>query len=128
MNARAMLEHHSALIARYEGLQAQATACKRKAGSGPLAERVQRLQQQAQEAARKLRANEARLSRLLAKLPDGAQRQVLSLRYLGGHSYAEISLALDFSTRHIYRLHLAGVAALDLALAQQVSKGKARAV
>ncbi|NLX83227.1 MAG: sigma-70 family RNA polymerase sigma factor [Clostridiales bacterium] len=118
MNARDLLESFGDMLDRSALLARETAMCKRhiqkdafnadywhNKAKRNLAER-KRLQTQ-------LERRQKQLNYLLSSLPDEAQRQVLALRYISLMSYAQISETLHFSVRHIYRLHLKGVKALD---------------
>jgi DNA-directed RNA polymerase specialized sigma24 family protein len=122
LNARDLLESYGDLLDKSALLARETAMCKRhmqqdaanaahwqRKATRNLAER-KRLQTQ-------IGRRQKQLNYLLAHLPDEAQRQVLTLRYISLMSYAQISDALHFSERHIYRLHLRGVRALDALLA-----------
>ena len=46
--------------------------------------------------------------KILCTMPTDICRQILEMRYLEGQTFTEISEALAYSERHIYRLHLQG--------------------
>lgn len=52
----------------------------------------------------------------MSQLDDETLARVLTLRYLGLLSYEQIGRALGFSPRHIYRLHVKGVEAMQTLL------------
>ena len=56
--------------------------------------------------------------RLISSISDAAQREVLSRRYLMGQQWEEIAGSMDYSVRHITRLH--GLALQNMSLNVQL--------
>lgn len=56
--------------------------------------------------------------RLISSISDAAQREVLSRRYLMGQQWEEIADSMDYSVRHITRLH--GLALQNMSLNVQL--------
>ena len=59
-----------------------------------------------------------RAERLISSISDAAQREVLSRRYLMGQQWEEIADSMDYSVRHITRLH--GLALQNMSLNVQL--------
>lgn len=59
-----------------------------------------------------------RAERLISSISDAAQREVLSRRYLMGQQWEEIAGSMDYSVRHITRLH--GLALQNMSLNVQL--------
>lgn len=116
--ARELLESLEDLRRKAAALQVELRAYKGALPAQPLphqARRLRLLQCEARRGQRQLKARVRLLQNLLPALPRDS-RQVLVLRYLSGLSYLEISEALGFSQRHVYRLHLQGVRQLQTTL------------
>lgn len=59
-----------------------------------------------------------RAERFISSISDAAQREVLSRRYLMGQQWEEIADSMDYSVRHITRLH--GLALQNMSLNVQL--------
>lgn len=122
MNARELLEYHEEILLKANALQRDLAMLKRQKGSlqGELYEkRLTRLQADQRKIKRRVTASQARLNHLMKQLDDPVLHQVLSLRYISLTSHAQIGTALHFSVRHIHRLQLRGILALDSVLTGQ---------
>ncbi len=120
MSARELLESYGALReeAGLRLYELRALRARRNSGQAP-SSRERDLLARCRTLQRKMKSRQKQLTCLLAQLDSQSERLVLESRYLQGMSYEDISLALNFSPRHIYRLHLRGVTALNAILGAQ---------
>ncbi|NLW19940.1 MAG: sigma-70 family RNA polymerase sigma factor [Clostridiales bacterium] len=114
MNARELLEGYGQLQqqARAQAVTL-ATLRKRPPFCPPPGQREEELRRAGRALQRKISARHRQLVGMLDRLGSLPERQVLELRYLHLLTYEDISLALNYSPRHIYRLHLKGMARLN---------------
>ena len=116
MTAREMLEGITRLRAQVAALETECAALQeralRRGGAAP-GGRLTLAQEELKRAYKLLKRRLKDLSRYAADLPRLAERQVLALRYIEGMRYEEISEALYFSPRHVYRLHGSAVVHLQ---------------
>lgn len=122
MKARNLLESYGDMLQKSAILARQAAALRRHAAKDPAnaphyEQKTRRLLEERRSLDACIERRLQQLGGLLAGLPDQTAAQVLSLRYISLMSYAQISEALYFSERHIYRLHTRGVGALEALLA-----------
>lgn len=118
MNAREMLENYGELVEKSRVKAREVAICRRQAGRDAeneerLQKRLARLLSEQKSLNRRMLSRQKQLEHLLSKMEEEQQSQVLALRYLGLLSYEQIGRALHFSPRHIFRLHLTGVKALE---------------
>ena len=121
MTAREILESYGEMLQKSALMARETAACRRhavrdKANAAHWEGKTTRLIKERRSLDTRINRRLKQLDALLARLPDQAAAQVLALRYISLMSYAQISEALHFSERHIYRLHLKGVHALDTLL------------
>jgi hypothetical protein len=55
----------------------------------------------------------AEVSGVIAQVEDGAQRDILKMRYLGGERWQAIADGLNITPRHVFRIHGAALRAVD---------------
>lgn len=118
MNARETLENYGELREKAELKAREAALCKKQlardtANESHLKIRLSRLTREQKSLQRRLLSRQKQIEYLLSLLEEEQLSRVLALRYLSLLSYEQIALSLHFSPRHIYRLHVKGVMALQ---------------
>lgn len=118
MNARETLENYGELREKAETKAREIMLCKRQlardaASESHLKTRLSRLTREQKSLQRQLLRRQKQIEHLLSLLQEEQLSRILALRYLSLLSYEQIGQALHFSSRHIYRLHVRGVMALQ---------------
>ena len=68
---------------------------------------------------REFTAARKRTEELISSVPDSVQREVLTRRYIIGQRWEEIAESMNYSVRHITRLH--GIALKNMSLNVHIS-------
>ncbi len=122
MNARELLEDYGELREKAGARGREATACKKQlaraiaqesANEAHLKKRLHRLSAEQKSLQRRMTQRQKQIEHLLSSLKMETLGQVLALRYLSLLSYEQIGQSLHFSSRHVQRLHVLGVAELQ---------------
>ena len=115
---RGLLESYRWLQDKASHLARETALCRKQARGSTVnavfwQRREARLAVESGHLSRLINLRRQQLNDLLFLLPNEEQRQVLALRYISLMSYPDISKAIQFSLRHVYRLHNQGIEQLD---------------
>ena len=123
MTLRELLESYGMLLDKSHCLARETAVCLRraqenKANASHWRGKAELLVSESGRLNSLIEQRREQLIQMILSLPDDRESIVLELRYISLMGYRDISKAMRFSLRHVYRLHKRGVERLD-ALAEK---------
>ena len=123
MTPRELLENYGTLLDKSFCLARETTICLRraqenKANAAYWRDKAALLSVESGRLNSLIEQRRQQLNQMILSLPNDRESVVLELRYISLMGYRDISKAMRFSLRHVYRLHNRGIEVLD-ALAEK---------